>query len=181
MSNQTLLIDNIAFAKRNEHLTGTLSLADCPRLPELLESQAPEAGNPANSKNATQGSDIIDFTLDGETNAIGQHFLHLSLRSNLTTFCQRCLEQMPLSLNLDFHYLISEVNTNNPDMLEVEDNDDFDWQEASQAMDVAALIEDEIIMALPIAPTHESKCSQAPMQSGEKPNPFAVLKGLIKS
>jgi uncharacterized protein len=47
-------------------------------------------------------------------------------------------------------------------------------------MDVVQLIEDEIIMALPIAPTHEQNCGPQVMQSGEKPNPFAVLKGLIK-
>jgi uncharacterized protein len=48
-------------------------------------------------------------------------------------------------------------------------------------MDLQKLIEDEIIMATPIAPTHEGHCAQGTMQSGEKPNPFAVLKGLIKS
>lgn len=181
MSSQSLLIDNIAFAKRNEHLTGTLSLADCPRLSELLGAQAPDAGNTANLKSAMQENGVINFRLDGETNAIGQHFLHLSLNSNLTTFCQRCLEQMPLGLDLNFHYLISEINANNLDIAEAEGSDDFDLQEASQAMDVMALIEDEMMMAIPIAPTHESECGQASMQSGEKPNPFAVLKGLIKS
>ena len=48
-------------------------------------------------------------------------------------------------------------------------------------MDIAALIEDEIIMALPIAPMHEVICGEVVTQSGEKPNPFAVLKGIIKS
>jgi len=180
MSSQSLLIDNIAFAKRNERLAGTLSLADCPRLLELLRSQAPDAGDAIYFRNSMLNG-VINFTLEGETNAVGQHFLHLSLDSNLTTFCQRCLEQMPLSLGLNFHYLISEVNTNNLDVAEAEGDDDFDLQEASQVMDLIALIEDEIIMAIPIAPTHEGECGQVSMQSGEKPNPFAVLKGLIKS
>ncbi len=167
MSTQPLLIDNIAFAKRNDHLAGVLSLADCARLSELLKSQAQD--------------NVIEYSLEGETNSVGQHFLHLSLRSNLTTFCQRCLEAMPLKLDLNFHYLIGGVDFDHSEMGDVEDSDDFDLQEASQTMDLIALIEDEIIMAMPIAPAHESGCAAAVMQSGKKPNPFAVLKDLIKS
>jgi uncharacterized protein len=48
-------------------------------------------------------------------------------------------------------------------------------------MDVKLLVEDEVILALPIAPVHDNDCTPVTMQSGEKPNPFAALKGLIKS
>ncbi|MFA7350149.1 MAG: YceD family protein [Methylotenera sp.] len=185
MSIQPLQIDNIAFAKRGEHLIGDLSLAHCPRLAELLASQLPILQNDAidtnalTSVNTTENS--IHFTLDGETNAMGQHFLHLSLVSNLTTYCQRCLEPMLVKQSLSFHYQIIDVNAKHSELDVVEDSDDFDMQEANQAMDLVALIEDEIIMATPIAPTHAHDCAVASMQSGEKPNPFAVLKGLIKS
>lgn len=175
-----MLIDNIAFAKRGEHLTGSLSLTDCPRLAELLESQAPTGGSAGIHKQDSQDSSI-DFTLNGETNAAGQHFLHLTLSGTLITYCQRCLEQMPLNLDLDFDYLVSNVNIDNADTAELEDSDDYDLQEASQSMDLLALIEDEVIMATPIAPLHADNCNHGTMQSGDKPNPFAVLKGLIKS
>lgn len=181
MSTQPLLIDNVAFAKRSERLTGSLSLADCPRLAELLGSQASNSSAPLTGKNASQDNSAINFTVNGETNAVGQHFLHLTLNATLNTYCQRCLEQMPLNLNLSFDYLISEIDAGDSDVAYVEDNDDYDIQEPSQAMDLLRLIEDEIIMATPIAPTHEGHCAQGAMQSGEKPNPFAVLKGLIKS
>lgn len=185
MSIQPLQIDNIAFAKRGEHLTGNLSLAHCPRLAELLASQAPALqDNAINTYAPTQinsNEDAIHYTFDGETNAVGQHFLHLSFKSNLTTYCQRCLELMPVKLNLSFHYQIIDMNAKHLELDAAEDSDDFDIQEANQAMDLVALIEDEIIMATPIAPTHAHDCAVASMQSGEKPNPFAVLKGLIKS
>ncbi len=181
MSIQPLLIDNIAFAKRNEHLAGDLSLADCPRLSELLASQAPNAVNINVLNNSAITDNNIHYILDGETNATGQHSLHLTLTSNLTTFCQRCLEAMPLSLHLNFHYRITEVNSKHSEIDDIEDNDDYDLQEASQSMSLTALIEDELIMALPIAPTHEYDCATVSTQSGENPNPFAVLKGLIKS
>jgi len=180
MSTQPLLIDNIAFSKRNEHLAGVLSLADCPRLADLLASQSPGSSEAASHKNSTQDGSI-NFMLDGETNAAGQHFLHLALSGTLFTYCQRCLEQMPLSLNLNFDYLVSDIGAGDTDAAEFEDSDEYDMQEASQAMDLLTLIEDEIIMATPIAPLHEGNCAHGTMQSGEKPNPFAVLKGLIKS
>jgi uncharacterized protein len=180
MSNQSLLIDNIAFAKRKEHLTGSLSIADCHRLGELLASQAPDVNSAFRLKEAGK-TDAISFTLDGETNAMGQHFLHLLINFDLTACCQRCLEMMPLNQNLSFDYLIGDINATDVEAGEIEDIDDYDLQEASQAMNLLDLIEDEIIMALPIAPVHDMDCAKLSMQSGDKPNPFAVLKGLIKS
>ena len=88
---------------------------------------------------------------------------------------------MQINLNLNFHYLISDIDATDTEAFEVEDIDDYDLQEASQTMSLLELIEDEIIMALPIAPTHDADCAKLSMQSGDKPNPFAVLKGLIKS
>lgn len=178
MSNSPLLIDNIAFAKRGGRLSGNLSLADCPRLAELIGSQTSEAasnGGGANHDNA------IHFVINGEADALGRYFLHLTLNATLTTSCQRCLGPITLDLNLHFDYMISEADLNDAAAEGVEDIDEYDLQEASQTMDLRMLIEDEIIMALPIAPMHDHDCGRSSMQSGEKPNPFAVLKGLIKS
>jgi uncharacterized protein len=165
MSTHPLFIDNIAFAKKNERLAGSLTLADCPRLTELAQT------NP--SKNPAEV--VIDYVLEGKTDSVGQHLLSLSLITNLTTTCQRCLSPMPLKLKLYFNYMITDI-----DATDVEDSDDVDLQEPSQTMDLIALIEDEIIMAMPIAPVHEEDCGAIVTQSGEKPNPFAALKGLIK-
>lgn len=165
MSTHPLFIDNIAFAKKNERLTGSLTLANCPRLSEL--SQANSSDNPTEV--------VIDYLLEGKTDSVGQHLLYLSLTTNLTTTCQRCLGPMPLKMKLDFNYLIMDI-----DDTDVEDSDDIDLQEPSQTMDLIALIEDEIIMAMPIAPIHDEDCGAIVTQSGEKPNPFAALKGLIK-
>lgn len=174
MSNHPIFIDNVAFAKKNEHLVGSLTLADCPRLAELLQ------GASKNVQSENNGAGLISYTLQGETNSIGQHHLHLALKANLTTACQRCLQDMPLELTLNFNYLIGEVSDTNVEEGNIDGSDDVDLQEASQTMDIITLIEDEIIMAMPIAPIHAEDCGAIVSQSGEKPNPFAVLKGLIK-
>jgi uncharacterized protein len=172
MSKQTLLIDNIAFAKKNERLAGELSLEDCSRLDELLQSST-------DSKVSHTG--LISYVLQGKVDAVGQHILQLSIACKLATSCQRCLNAMPLNLNLNFYYLIGEVSDTDVEAVDVDNSDEYDLQQANKTMDLIALIEDEIIMAMPIAPMHEEGCTEAAMQSGEKPNPFAVLKGLIKS
>ncbi len=174
MSNHPIFIDNVAFAKKNEHLAGELTLADCPRLSELLKDTTKNV----QPKNAD--ADSISYTLQGKTDAVGQHYLHLTLAANLITTCQRCLNDVPLKLALNFNYLIGEMSDIDVGASDIDDRDDIDLQQASQNMDIIALIEDEIIMAMPIAPIHEVDCGAIIGQSGEKPNPFAVLKGLIK-
>lgn len=179
MSTQSLYIDNDAFAKNQEQLTGILTLADCLRLSAFLASQVSgnlkEVNNAIASKNNTQES--IHFTLEGESDALGRHFLHLILVIDLMVVCQRCMDAMPINLNLNFSYLICDAQ----EISVTEESDEHDLQEASESMDLIALIEDEIMMAMPIAPTHQGACDSGVMQSGDKPNPFAVLKDLIKS
>lgn len=176
MNNHSILIDNLVFAKNNEQMTGVLTLADFPRLAELLQSETVHA--PHLNKEGVPSS--ISFTLQGKTDAVGQHYLHLKLNASLKTTCQRCMSDMPLELALDFNYLIGDAAVNDIEASEIEGSDDLDLQQASLDMDVKALIEDEIIMAMPIAPIHEENCGPIITQSGEKANPFAALKGLIK-
>lgn len=162
MSKTSLIIDNVAFAKKSERLEGQLTLEQCPRLAEVLGSSATSASS-------------INYQLDGDTDSLNRPHLHLAIHADLTTTCQRCLEPMLLDLHRQYHYMVTEVESDEP-----EDSDDIDLQEPSISMDVAHLIEDEILMALPIAPTHSQPCGPEVTESGEKPNPFAVLKGLIK-
>jgi uncharacterized protein len=76
---------------------------------------------------------------------------------------------------LKFDYLISEFSVE-----EDADTDEIDWLEVQKEMSLLELIEDELLLAMPIAPLHENHCAKASMQSGEKPNPFAILKDKYK-
>ena len=117
----------------------------------------------------------IYFTLTGDCKRFRQPSLHLRIKSQLPVICQRCLGEMLMNLDLNFDYLLSNSTIN-----EMEDGDEMDWLEINSEMDVRELIEDELLLAMPIAPTHDGSCSSLSMQSGEKPSPFAVLKGKIK-
>lgn len=170
MRKSQLLIDNLAFAKKHEHLTGSLLLEDCPRLGALL---------PVAAKNSS-AADYIRYDLQGNTDAAGQPLLHLALTTSLSTTCQRCLSEMLLELNLNYNYLLGEVSDTDLEALDIDNSDEVDLLQINKSMDVLALIEDELITAMPIAPMHADACEALVMQSGEKPNPFAALKGLIK-
>lgn len=160
MMQKSLIINNLEFAINQLKLSDDLSANQLPRLAEIL----------SNKDKAR-----VQFELSGASKQFRQPSLQLTIKANLLVACQRCLDEMSIHLNLHFDYLISSTEIN-----ESEDNDEIDWLEANHEMDVGALIEDELLMALPIAPTHDYDCNKQNMQSGDKPNPFAVLKGLIK-
>ncbi len=156
-----LIIHNLEFAQSQQTLVGEVDAANCARLLENLN----EGGKKAK----------ISFELTGAAKQLRNPSLHLHLDAQLPVICQRCLEAMLVQLNLNFDYIIcNEMPT------ETDENDDTDWLEAAPEMDVQTLIEDEILLAMPIAPMHAHDCSKLNMQSGEKPNPFAALKGKFK-
>jgi uncharacterized protein len=154
-----ILINNLEFAQKNLEISGDINPKDCER---LLESLSQTDLNSAS----------IRYTLMGYAKKMHLPSLRLQVESKLPVLCQRCLEAMQIHLNLEFEYLISENNPNG-----MEENDEIDWLELSQHMNLTELIEDELLIAMPIAPLHEADCIKATMQSGEKPNPFAILKG----
>jgi uncharacterized protein len=57
---------------------------------------------------------------------------------------------------------------------ELED-DGTDAIEASRELAVLALVEDEVLLALPVAPRHEVCALPAAVETQSRPSPFAVL------
>jgi uncharacterized protein len=161
---KTCIINNLEFAQTQQKLVENFAVFDCKRLAEMLVIQD-ENIEPA----------AIYFELTGDYKRFRQPSLHLNIRAKLPVICQRCLDEMLVNLDLNFDYLISEKNVG-----ALDENDEIDWLEANNEMDLHELIEDELLLALPIAPTHAENCSKLSMQSGEKPNPFAILKDKFK-
>jgi uncharacterized protein len=155
-----ILINNTEFAQKQLQITGEINAFDCLRLAETLSHAHKKLAN-------------IRYTLTGAAKKLHLPSLHLQINTQLPVLCQRCLEEMQIDLNLEYDYVISDTA---PDE-EGEFGDEADWLEATQNMDVCELIEDELLLAMPIATVHATDCAKGKMQSGEKPNPFAVLKG----
>ena len=156
-----LVINNLEFAQTQQTLAGEIDALKCERLAETLAPS--DKGAP------------ISFKLTSTARQLRNPSLHLHIEAKLPVICQRCLDEMLVSINLDFNYIICNALPT-----EIDENDDTDWLEAAPETDVQDLIEDELLLAMPIAPMHDHDCNKQSMQSGDKPNPFAVLKGLIK-
>ena len=159
------IINNLEFAQKQQQITDNFAPNSLNRLAQTLA---------LTDENAQLAN--INFTITGDTKRFRQPSLHLHIKSSLPVICQRCLDEMSVDIALDFDYLLSNSPAD-----DVEDSDEIDWLEISAEMSVRDLVEDELLLAMPIAPVHEAGCSKHSMQSGEKPNPFAVLKQLKKS
>lgn len=102
--------------------------------------------------------------------------LWLELDGTLTLCCQRCLEgvEYPLEVRSLLEFVDDEDELTQE---EIED-DSRDFLLSQKELDVMALIEDEIILALPTAPCHESCAMPKASQGAAKVSPFSVLTGL---
>ena len=139
-----------------------LSVARLPRLADLLFDQ--------------QGN--VNYELEGYTTANGEPALHLSVAGDLAVRCQRCLERLPLHIDVT-RDLVLVPEARELDAADDED-DDTDTIPGVSTLDVADLIEQEVVLSLPMAPRHpEATCEAQPAaQAGTASSPFAGLAGL---
>ena len=102
--------------------------------------------------------------------------LHLVVSGLVPLACQRCLEPVPCDLDVD---TLLELVPEGADLSQDELEDDTrDFLPVVRELDVAELVEDEILLALPVAPRHEKCGLPGAADAGERINPFAALAGL---
>ena len=116
----------------------------------------------------------------------GQIWLHLSVHASFPMECQRCLTpvDVPLDVERSFRFVADEATAE-----ALDEECDEDLLALSREFDLRELIEDELLMALPVVPRHEECPTSVPLASSdddfevansEKPNPFAALAALRK-
>jgi uncharacterized protein len=149
--------DSFAFARDGRVLEGTLAVASLERLHDLLAEVSGE----------------FAFRIEGYKGERGQSMLHLEVNGTLPLACQRCLEAIRFELDVDCHLeLIPEGKELSQEELE---DDTRDFLPVAGELDVAELVEDEILLAVPVAPRHEKCGLPGAANAGERINPFAVL------
>lgn len=152
--------DAFAFARDGGVLEGTLAINGLDRLHDLL----------------TESGGEVSYRLRGFKGERGEFMLHLTVFGVLPLACQRCLESVSFDLDVDnLLELVPEGADLSQDELE---DDTRDFLPVVRELDVVELVEDEILLVLPVAPRHE-KCGLPGLaESGERINPFAALSGL---
>jgi uncharacterized protein len=152
--------DAFAFARDGRVLEGALAVEDLDRLHDLL---------------AEIGGEVA-FRLTGFEGESGEPMLHLEVSGVLLLACQRCLEAVPCDLDVDsLLELIPEGAELSQDELE---DDTRDFLPVVRELDVVELVEDEILLGLPVAPRHEKCGLPGAANAGERINPFAKLSAL---
>lgn len=146
------------------------------QLDRLADSQTPPQDVPVAP---------VHWRVHGERRPVtgGEDELWLGLQAQTTVWltCQRCLQPMrePLAVDCRIRFVRGEAAA---EALDAELEDDV--LALVRSLDVAELIEDELLLALPIVPRHGECPEPLPLPADEAPepapadSPFAVLQGL---
>lgn len=169
-------LDVNGFAEAAATLAGNDPLAGFERL-------SAELADP--SADATVRWEAVGQTRSGADGA-PVPWLHLAAQASVPLICQRCLAPVDIGLDVDrwFRFAADEAAAAAEDEAAEED-----VLVASRDFDLHALIEDELLMELPVTPRHEVCPKPTRMSAVDpdfdsaeaaRPNPFAVL-GALRS
>lgn len=166
-----LKLDVEAFAKADGVLDGAWPLAELERL----------------AASAVAGTAVseVSWHAEGEHRAVrggqAQVWLHLKADARVMLECQRCLGAVPVEVHAQRSFLFVHGEDA---AAELDADSEDDVLALSRSLDLRALVEDELLLELPLVPRHEV-CPEPlqmeedePDMTEEKPNPFAVLASL---
>lgn len=160
MSQESFVIDLRALARDGRSVQGTVPVKSLGRLTDsLLEPVG-----------------TVTFEFQGERDDEGKLYVDLQVQGDLVLQCQRCLEALVWPCSVRNRLLLLRAGEELPeDELE---NDEVDALEVEPHTDLLALVEDEVLLALPLVPRHEN--CEPPVKAGgnEEISPFAVLRQL---
>lgn len=157
-------IDPIRMAETRRLFQGEVALAEMPRLVEALQDSEGSV------------SVALEFGVDEE----GIRVMRGRIEAEVTLLCQRCLE--PMRQRIDNEFALGLVRS------ETEADELPSYYEPllldGKPLFLRDVIEDEMLLALPIVPRHPAEACEARLQAGEaeteqegdkRSNPFASL------
>lgn len=104
--------------------------------------------------------------------------LTVCITGHVSLTCQRCLEKMRFDLDIQTHLVLVPDEAALPAL--DEEKEGWDVIVRPERLSVVALVQEEILLALPVAPMHADKgCGAAELMETDKAaHPFAVLRKL---
>lgn len=162
------VIDALDFVRKAEKHRGRIPLAELARIRDFLFENKGE----------------VVYQIEGGFDQNEKPHLHVQIEGEIGLCCQRCLGR--LAHRLDIHTPLLVVETES-ELLQTDADSTVDAILATAGMDIVELIEEELILSLPISMRHrEGECDlHKPKQhkageAAKSENPFAVLKALKK-
>ena len=167
------IIEPFSLAEKGRTLSGQLPLLGMDRLCQSLQN----------------GKGVVDASLHFDKDEVGQPRVIGRLAAVLQLQCQRCMQAMDMPVSVDVHLGIVRTQKQAESL-----PDNYDPLLVSeQPITAADIVEDELILALPLVALHEMKdCPAAEALAGQdeqdeqgevvpqRENPFAVLAELKK-
>ena len=157
-----------------------------------LSGQWPGAALPRLAESQTPPQDLalpeVAWSAQGERRSVPgsepELWLTLEVQTTVWLTCQRCLQPFQVSLAFErrLRFVRGEAEA---EALDAESEDDV--LALSRWLDLRELVEDELLLALPLVPRHEVCPQPLPMSAAdampdvevaEPPHPFAALQAL---
>lgn len=156
-------IDPVRFADMGNALAGTVSFSRMRRLTDAV-------ADPSGAANVE-----LQFDVDAQ----GTRVVQGRVRTDVTLICQRCLQPMVWTVDAEVNLGVVASEQGAEQLPEVYDP----LLVGDDPVSLAELVEDEILLALPVFPRHEPAACEAAVgdtredeaSPADKPNPFAVL------
>jgi uncharacterized protein len=157
------VVDSIAFARESGELRAIVDVIALARLQDALFDQ----------------SGAIAYHLAGHVDRDGKPLLRLALGGDLVLRCQRCLGPVRFRLDAVRNFVL--VPAGQPLSDPADEAQDTEQLHADPKLDVVGLVEDEVILGLPMVAGHEEGACAAPSQearTGGGDSPFNALAAL---
>ena len=165
-------IDPLRLAQNGLKFDGQISLSDMPRLAKSLHSD----------------SGLVDVKLAFDIDEVGTPYVKGEFTVPVSIVCERCM--LPMSMELSVNCLLAMVVSEKFIDKLAEQYDPW-LLENSDLIPLSKVVEDELILVLPLVPRHRQAClpseawsamsEESEEEKGDKPeSPFAILSSLKK-
>ena len=152
------VVDPLKLADEGADLHGVLGMGGMPRLRELCADDSGE----------------VSVDLHFERGAQGLRLMRGSLRAQLPVVCQRCMQPLVCTVGVETCLIL--LKPGEPSVIPI---DDADTLLVSKALSLSEIVEDELLLAMPMIHRHvpgECRANVAePVSETRETNPFAVL------
>lgn len=160
-----------AFAEQGVQLQGEWPLRELGRLAASAHADCPPGDMP------------VHWQARGEQRAVRasapQVWLHLRASTSLQLVCQRCLGPLPVDVAAERSFLFVPGEDQ---AAELDADCEDDVLALTRSLDLQELVEDELLLSLPLVPRHAACPLPAPPDEAgfvdDRPNPFAALSAL---
>ena len=158
------VIDGFEFSRKKEHAEGEQAVADFARLREEVADT----------------SGMVHWAVRGGMHALGYPQISLSVKAEVKLMCQRCLTPFVHGIDSQTTLVLAKDEEAADELEDKLADEDLDVIAGSKSMNVLELVEDDVLLAIPLSPKHERCPDQDGQEVGgtdKRISPFAVLKG----